>query len=154
MFTVQAARDSVCDSDLGILTFPLLTGEVCGVPLPYEASSASGSHRGSQEELDRSSSCSFASVLCPTPLMEPSLGLLPPSQDVVQAQIAKLAQQNVQMRDQLEQRRISPAGSYSSREQTSGRSSPASLSRQRTAPSSGHQPQVQQVQTSEQFCRI
>ncbi|XP_031440335.1 spindle and centriole-associated protein 1 isoform X2 [Clupea harengus] len=120
-------------------------GEVCGVPLPYEASSASGSHRGSQEELDRSSSCSFASVLCPTPLMEPSLGLLPPSQDVVQAQIAKLAQQNVQMRDQLEQRRISPAGSYSSREQTSGRSSPASLSRQRTAPPSGHQPQVQQV---------
>ncbi|XP_062377056.1 spindle and centriole-associated protein 1 [Sardina pilchardus] len=120
-------------------------GEARGVVLQqHDASVAGGSHRGSREELDRSSPSSFASLPRPTSLMDPSLGLLP-SQDAVQAQIAELALQNAQLRVQLEQRRVSPAGSYTSRDQTSGRSSPASLSAQRIAPPAGHQPQVQQV---------
>ncbi|XP_076146762.1 spindle and centriole-associated protein 1 isoform X1 [Alosa pseudoharengus] len=131
-------RDSLAPSSRGT------GGEARGVVLHYDASAAGGSHRGSREELDRSSPSSFASLPRPTSLMDHSLVLLP-SQDAVQAQIAELALQNAQLRVQLEQRRVSPAGSYTSREQTSGRSSPASLSVQRIAPPAGHQPQVQQV---------
>lgn len=130
---------------------PLSLAESRAVPTQYQASSVAGSHHGSREELDRSSPCSFASLPRPASLMDPTLSFHLPSQNSMQAQIAELALQNTQMRGQLEQRRASPAGSYASREQTSGRSSPASLSTQRIPPPSGHQLQVQQVQTSEQF---
>lgn len=128
---------------------PLSIAEACAVLLQCEAYSVAGSHRGSQEELEGSSPCSFASLPRPASLTDPTLGLRLPSQNAMQAQIAELPLQNTHVQGQLEQRQVSPAGSHASREQTSGRSSPASLLTQRIPPPSGHQMQVQQVQTSE-----
>lgn len=135
----------LCASDSGVLAMPLSTAEAHATLLQYEASSVAGSHHGSREELERSSPCSFASLPRPASLMDPALAFRLPSQNAMQAQIAELPPQNTHMQGQLEQRQVSSAGS---REQTSGRSSPTCQSMQRIPPPSGHQLQVQQVQTS------
>ncbi|KAL2085149.1 hypothetical protein ACEWY4_018469 [Coilia grayii] len=125
--------------------FSSVAGPAQAMAPQYEPSSATGSDGGFREELDRSSPCSFASLPRPPVLLDPSLGLPPHLQEALRAQIAELARQSAQALVQMEQRQVSPGGSHTPREQTSGRSSPASLAGQRTAPPSGHQPQAQQA---------